>query len=410
MFKLSSLQDFVSVTILGLTLAHNPGRSETGSKSDCRCFPGDECWPNAAEWAAFNETIHGKLISTVPIASICHYDSFAPYDAEQCERLQDEWLLPETHYTSTSSVMAQFFANMSCDPFTEPSAQCILGTYVQYAVNATGQDDFQKTMAFATDRNIRFVIRNTGHDYFGKSTGAGALALWTHNMKDTNFLDYQSCNYTGRAMRMSAGVQVVDALIAAHAQGLVVAGGQCQSLAIAGGFTQGGGHSLVASLIGLSADQVLEWETITATGEYVVATPFNNSDLYWALSGGGGGAYAAVLSVTVKAYPDFEVAAANLTFTIAEGVSSERFFEVVKTWLQNLPTIVDAGAVALWTLADGYLSVSPVFGPNLTVLELRHLVRPTLDALNQSGIPYCKPYPYDIMVFRPLYPGQRAQR
>lgn len=243
--------------------------------------------------------------------------------------------------------MAQFFANMSCDPFTEPSAQCVLGTYVQYAVNATGRDDFQKTMAFATERNIRFVIRNTGHDYFGKSTGAGALALWTHNMKDMAFLDYKSTQYTGKAMKMSAGVQVMEALEAAHAQGLVVAGGQRQSLGVAGGYTQGGGHSLMASVIGLSADQVLQWETVTAMGEYLVATPEQNPDLYWALSGGGGGAYAAVLSVTVKVFPDLRVAAANLTFTATNGVSSDSFFVVLKTWLQNLPAIVDAGATAL---------------------------------------------------------------
>ncbi|KAI1158495.1 hypothetical protein F5B18DRAFT_640680, partial [Nemania serpens] len=277
--------------------------------------------------------------------------------------------------------MGQFWANASCDPFNEPSAQCILGTYVQYAVNATGKDDYQKTMAFATERNIRFVIRNTGHDYFGKSTGAGALAFWTHHLKATDFFDYHSCNYTGRAMKMGAGVQVLDSLTAAHAQGLVVAGGQCQSVAVAGGYTQGGGHSLLASLIGLSADQVLEWEAVTATGEYLIATPYNNSDLYWALSGGDGGTYAAVLSMTVKAHPDLEVAAANLTFAMVEGISNEIFFAVVRTWLQNIPAIVDAGATALWTLAEGFFSVSPIFGPNLRLSELQTLLSPTLAAL-----------------------------
>ncbi|KAI0206592.1 hypothetical protein F4808DRAFT_644 [Astrocystis sublimbata] len=85
-------------------------------------------------------------------------------------------------------------------------------------------------------------------------------------------------------MKMRAVVQVLEALPAAHAQGLVLVGG----------------HSLLASLIGLSSDQVLEWEVVTATGEHLAATPSHNSDLYWALLGGGGGTYAAVLSVTTK--------------------------------------------------------------------------------------------------------------
>lgn len=296
---------------LGLNLAPILSCYQLESQSDCRCYPGERCWPTQAEWEAFNSTIQGRLIATVPVASVCHYDSFAPYDEGGCQQLRDNWLQPETHYRSSSSIMAQFFANMSCDPFTAPSDQCAIGNYVQNAVNATGYDEFHKTIAFATKKNIRFVIRNTGHDYFGKSTGSGAIALWTHHMKSMDFVNYRSDDYHGQAMRLGAGVQVEEALAAAHARGLVVAGGQCQSVGIAGGYTQGGGHSLLSSMIGLSADQVLEWEVVTGTGKHLVATPYQNEDLYWALSGGGGGAYAAILSMTVKAYPDVKVAAGD---------------------------------------------------------------------------------------------------
>lgn len=377
----SSLNVFIWIITFGSTLA----------STDCRCFPGDECWPTPPEWAAFNETINGRLIATVPIASVCRHDILTSYNPVKCQQLQDDWLLPETHYTTPSSIMAQFFANFSCDPFTLPSAQCVPGTYVQYAVNATSQDDYRKTMAFAVARNIRFVIRNTGHDYFGKSTGAGALALWTHNLKDIMFLDYQSSHYTGRAMKIGAGVQVWEALEAAHAQDLVVAGGQCQSVGVAGGYSQGGGHSLMASQIGLSADQVLEWEVVTTSGQHLVATPERNADLYWALSGGGGGTYAAVLSVTLKAYADVEVAAGAFTVskTGNEGISDDQFSAIVREWLQNLPELVDSGGAALWSFAEGYLSISPVVGPNMTVPELRGLLNRTFQALNESGMTYC---------------------
>lgn len=68
---------------------------------------------------------------------------------------------------SSSSVMAPLFANQSCDPFTSPSRSCEIGNYVWYAVNATGPSDIQAAIAFAQEHNIRFVIRNTGHDYHG---------------------------------------------------------------------------------------------------------------------------------------------------------------------------------------------------------------------------------------------------
>lgn len=56
--------------------------------------------------------------------------------------------------------------------------------------------------------------------YFGRSTGAGGLAIWTHNLKDTTVLDWSDANYTGKALRMGAGVQGFDAAEAAAAADL----------------------------------------------------------------------------------------------------------------------------------------------------------------------------------------------
>jgi len=65
---------------------------------------------------------------------------------------------------SSSSVMAPFFANQSCDPFTATSIPCTLGNYVDYAVNITSAAHVTAAVIFAQAKNIRFVIRNTGHE------------------------------------------------------------------------------------------------------------------------------------------------------------------------------------------------------------------------------------------------------
>ena len=57
----------------------------------------------------------------------------------------------------------------------------------------------------------------------------------------------------------------------------------------------------MSSKYGLAADQVLEWEVVTGDGKHVVASPAENADLHWAFSGGGGGTYTTVLSMTAKA-------------------------------------------------------------------------------------------------------------
>lgn len=132
--------------------------------------------------------------------------------------------------------MSPLFANQSCDPFTARSSQCELGTYVQYAVNVHCAKDVAITLAYAQEKNIRLVIRNTGHDYNGKSTGAGAVAIWTHHLKEITVLDYETPRYTGKAMKMGAGVQAFEAYEAAHKQNLVIVGGECPTVGLAGGY------------------------------------------------------------------------------------------------------------------------------------------------------------------------------
>lgn len=283
--------------------------------------------------------------------------------------------------------MAPIFANMSCDPFTASTAQCVVGAYVQYSVNASSVEDYQTTLAFVRTHNIRLVVRNTGHDYFGKSTGAGAIALWTHHLKDVSFLDYSSSTYQGKAMKIGAGVQNIEAQTAAHAQGLVVVGGDCQSVGIAGGYTQGGGHGPLASKLGLGADQVLEWELVTTAGDHLTASPTENPDLYWALSGGGGGTYGLVFSLTVRAYPDFQTAMANLTFS-KNASDPDPFYQAVETFVTTLPAITDAGATAIWLLTSTVFSLSPMTGPGMTSEQLQALLQPTLDHLDTLGIAY----------------------
>ena len=342
------------------TFQHTRDSNGTG----CRCFPGDACWPTISEWTVFNQSIGGKLIATIPIASPCHDDAFGPFDLQECAKIQSVWFFPETHFETSSSVMAPYFTNNSCNPFLPRGASCTMGNYISYAVNASNLTDFQKTIAFVQKNNIRLTVRNTGHNYNGKTAGAGAVGIWSHSMKAMEVFDYNSSVYTGKAMKMGAGVQVVDAYQYAYNRVLVVIGGNCPTVGIAGGYTQGGGHSLISSKFGLAADQALEWEVVTATGEHLVATPSQNADLYWTLSGGGGGTYGVVFSLTVKAHPDLNTSAANLTFT-SSGISQDSFWSVVETFQESLPWIFDTGTVAVFVLTNESFAIMPMQGPGV---------------------------------------------
>lgn len=125
-------------------------------------------------------------------------------------------------------------------------------------------------------------------------------------MNQVDFIDsyHGDSAYKGTAVRLGAGVIFRDVLPLAQQKGVRIVAGSCATVGAAGGYTAGGGHGGLTSMYGLAADSVLEWEVVTATGEHLTATPKRNTDLYWALSGGGAGTFAIVVSMTVRTYAD----------------------------------------------------------------------------------------------------------
>lgn len=61
--------------------------------------------------------------------------------------------------------MQTYFANQSCDPFTDRSVPCTLGNYVSYAVDVNSHIDIALALKFAKEHKLRVVVRNTGHEY-----------------------------------------------------------------------------------------------------------------------------------------------------------------------------------------------------------------------------------------------------
>lgn len=235
--------------------------------------------------------------------------------------------------------MQPYWQNNTCSPFppyagVDGSGSCTLGNLAQYAINVADASSVIAGIKFAQDKNIRLTIKNTGHDYLGRSAGAGSLALWMHNLKHIIVLNYTNADYTGSAVRLGAGVESQEVTEALSKAGLRTVGGSCPTVGLAGGWLQNGGHGPLMAAYGLGADSALEYEIVTADGKHLTVSPSNDhADLYWALSGGGSGNYAVVLSATVKAYVDGPVAGASFTFANDQ---SDAFWAAVQAWIQQL--------------------------------------------------------------------------
>ncbi|KAF7378451.1 Fad binding domain protein [Mycena sanguinolenta] len=354
-------------------------------QSQCKILPTDSSWPTQAVWNAFNQSIDGRLIKTIPIGSPCHDPT---YNEAQCTIVQDNWHIPAFHIPNPSSIMNPIFLNKSCDPFDPRQTPCRIGAYVQYAVNVTTSDHIIKTIQFVKQHNIRFVVKGTGHDYMGRSTGTGAVSVWMHNLQDVTYIPhFQSAHYTGPAFTVQPGVLGYDFATAAHNKGLAIVGGECPTVSFAGGYIQGGGHSALSSYYGLAADQALEFEVITTRGQLVVASPTQNQDLYWALSGGGGGTYGIVWSVTVKAFQDLPVTIASINFTSA-GISQDTYYQAIDAYQASTPALTDAKVWGMAQYTAAGFMLDPVFAVNKNSSEVTALIQPLLNTLDNLGVNY----------------------
>lgn len=126
--------------------------------------------------------------------------------------------------------MYPIYQGKTCLPSlnTSRSSDCTLGGSPAFVVNVSRVEQIQLAVNFARTTNIRLVIKNTGHDYLGKSTAAGSLSIWTHNLKDIAFLpDYAGPGYAGKAMKIGAGVTVREVYEKAQEYGVSALGGIC---------------------------------------------------------------------------------------------------------------------------------------------------------------------------------------
>lgn len=133
-------------------------------------------------------------------------------------------------------MLSPVYQGLTCQPPTLyeggiNSGNCTLGGFPEYAVAATTVKQVQAAVKFAGETGIRFVIKNTGHDFSGKSGGAGALSVWTKNLKgityEENYVD-EGTGYSGPAFKAGTGVRAWEIYEAAAAKGKVVVGGEGQ--------------------------------------------------------------------------------------------------------------------------------------------------------------------------------------
>ncbi|KAI0201518.1 hypothetical protein F4808DRAFT_103279 [Astrocystis sublimbata] len=347
------------------------------ARATCRYLPGDAAWPQQRVWNRLNATIGGRLIQGTPLGQVCYGSNLSIAAKAQCTTLQDDWTFLDTFLGDPVNVMSPYWMNRTCSPFDATSGTCSLGNLPTFAINVSSAHDVVAGVRFAQTNNVRLVIKNTGHDFLGRSSGQGALSLWTHNMKQTTFIPrYRGSTYRGAAMRIGAGITNIEMYTAADKVGYRAVGGSCPTVGAGGGYTQGGGHGPLGAKYGLGADQVLEYEVVTADGAHTTASPSKNSDLYWAIAGGGPGNYAVLVSVTIKVYKDGPIAGAGFSFAN----TGDNYWKAISAWLKHLLVLDDIdGFGTLWTFTALGFQLEYASYPDHSAAELTAALQPFFD-------------------------------
>ena len=258
--------------------------------------------PSAADWSALRDSLAGKLV--LP-ADAAYDDAKLVYDL----RFED----------------------------SSPAA-------VAYAGSST---DVQRLIDFARRHAIAPIPRSGGHSYAGYSTGGGLIV-------DVGALN--SVSVAGSTATVGAGTRLVDLYSALAAAGVLVPGGSCPSVGIAG-LALGGGGGVPARKYGLTADAIRALTVVTADGSVRRADAASEPDLYWASRGGGGRNFGIATAFDFAAKPIPPLALFTLEFPWAAAAS---LFGAWAEWIGRAPDelwsnclLLSAGSSGLIARATG---------------------------------------------------------
>jgi FAD/FMN-containing dehydrogenase len=229
-------------------------------------------------------------------------------------------------------------------------------------VRVANADDVAETVRYAAQRGLRIAPQGTGHNAGPIDDLEDALLLRTDALQGVEI------DVAARRARVGAGVRWGDVADPASEAGLAPLSGSSRTVGVAG-YSLGGGMGWLGRKHGLQANALTAVEIVTADGELRRIDHDNETDLFWAVRGGGGN-YGVVTALEFELFPAPEIYAGALFFPF------EQAPEVMHAWHE----LVAAGLPdEITTVARVYqfppLPFLPEFirGKSFTVVQAAYL-------------------------------------
>ena len=176
-----------------------------------------------------------------------------------------------------------------------------------------GAKDVQAAMRAARAHGLPLSVRGGGHDWAGRALRHDGLVIDLSRMRQVNV------DGPAKVATVAGGATANDLMTAAAPHGLAAVTGNVGAVGMAG-FLLAGGYGPLTTRFGLALDNLLGAEIVLADGQLVTADASQNTDLFWALRGGGGN-FGVVTSMRLRLHPVSEVLAGIILFPWSEAQS-----------------------------------------------------------------------------------------
>ena len=205
-------------------------------------------------------------------------------------------------------------------------------------VRPLGADDVVAAVEYASANDLPVAIRGGGHSVPGFGTADDAVVIDLSEMQEVDVDPH------GRIARAEGGVTLGVFNDATHEHGLATTGGIISTTGI-GGLTLGGGIGYLARGYGLSCDNLVSAEVVTADARRVTASETENEDLFWALRGGGGN-FGVVTAFEYRLHPVPEVYGGPLVYELEDAAS---VLGLYRDFIKDAPR--EFGGFPAWQIA-----------------------------------------------------------
>jgi hypothetical protein len=245
-----------------------------------------------------------------------------------------------------------------------------------------GVADVKAAVNFARENELLVAVRGGGHNVSGRALCDDGIVIDLSGMKGIHV------NAKNHTARVQGGATLGDLDRETHVFGLAVPAGIISKTGIAG-LALGGGVGWLVRKYGLTCDNVLSFDIVTADGKPRLASSNENEELFWALRGGGGN-FGVVTSFEFRAHPVSTVLGGLIIYPRNRGAEVLRFY---RDFTQSAPEELTAYAALLHT-PDGIPAVAVVacYCGDLTEGEkvlksLRSFSSPMVDMIQPMPFP-----------------------